>query len=65
MKKLKLSLFLIILGNILYLLHRYIFDKLTSPLGEFTSGLLLGISIGINLIGIILTISYIKEQEKK
>lgn len=38
MKKLKLSLFLIILGNILYLLHRYIFDKLTSPLGEFTSG---------------------------
>ena len=53
LKNLTLGLFLIILGNILYMC--YIF---------FSSGLLLGQSIGINLVGIIISALYVKNNSK-
>ena len=66
MNKLKSGgLSLIILGNILYLVYIYFSGKETSTFSEFTSGLLLGMSIGINLIGIILTAMYMSKQDKK
>ena len=67
MKK-KLGLFLIILGNLLYLSYIYFSGNETSNFGQFTSGLLLGLSIGTNLIGIVITSIYIsknKELENK
>lgn len=62
MKKLKTGISLIILGNILYLVYIFASSK-TSSFGEFSSGLLVGLSIGCNLIGIILTTSYIANNK--
>lgn len=56
MNKEKLGISLIILGNILYLSYIFFCNNETTSFGNFTSGLLLGISIGINLIGIIITV---------
>lgn len=53
LKRLKVSVALIILGNLLYLALSFFSDS-NSSFQEFTSGLLLGLSIGINLIGILL-----------
>ena len=36
----------------------------TSNFGDFGSGILLGLSIGINLIGIIITVKYISQSHK-
>ena len=64
MKNAKIGLYLIILGNLLYVSYIFFGQKETSNLCEFTSGLLLGLSISINLVGIILSvISLAKEQE--
>lgn len=52
MKNLKTSLLLIILGNILYLAYIFFASSETISFGEFSSGLLVGLSIGCNLIGI-------------
>lgn len=66
MKNAKTGLYLIILGNLLYLSYIFFGQNETSNLNEFTSGLLLGLSISINLVGIILSaISLAKEQENK
>ncbi len=64
MKKEKLGLFLIILGNLLYLSYIYFSGNETSNFGQFTSGLLLGLSIGTNLIGIIITSMYISKNKE-
>lgn len=62
MKNAKIGLYLIILGNLLYISYIFFGQNETSNLGEFTSGLLLGLSISINLVGIILSaISLAKE----
>lgn len=62
MKKLKGGVSLVILGNILYLV--YIFCGYSvSSFGEFTSGLLLGLSVGISLIGIIMLIIYVLKEK--
>ena len=53
---------LIILGNVLYILYSFFKGKEFSAFGDFTLGLLLGLSIGINLIGIILTIIYYSKK---
>lgn len=45
MKNLKIGIFLIILGNLLYLLNLYFGSNGSSPFGDFTSG---GISRIIN-----------------
>ena len=66
MNKLKTGISLIILGNILYLSYIFFTGNETSSFGEFTKGLLLGLSVGINLVGIILSIIYVaKEKNEK
>ena len=66
MNKLKMGIFLIILGNILYLSYIFFTGNETSSFGEFTKGLLLGVSVGVNLVGIILSIIYVaKEKNEK
>lgn len=64
MKKEKLGISLIILGNILYLAYIFFCKNETTPFGDFTSGVLLGLSIGINLIGIVITVAYISKNKK-
>lgn len=68
MKELKTGISLIILGNLLYLAYIFFCVKETTSFGDFSSGLLLGLSIGCNFIGIILTVAYMsknnEEQEK-
>ena len=59
-----LSLFLIILGNILYMCYIYFNSNVSSSTNEFSSGLLLGLSIGINLVGIIILALYVKNNNK-
>ncbi len=62
LKRLKTSLILIVLGEIL----SWFLDLSDgSDFSEFTSGLLLGLSVGMKLIGIILlVISMAKYKEK-
>ena len=64
MNKLKMGIFLIILGNILYLSYIFFTGNETSSFGEFTKGLLLGLSVGTNLVGIILSIIYVSKEKK-
>ena len=64
MKKLKAGTLLIILGNLLYLAYIYFCGNETSNLGDFSSGLLLGLSVGVNLVGIILTMAYMSKNNK-
>ena len=62
LKRLKTSLILIVLGEIL----SWFLDLSSgSDFSDFTSGLLLGLSVGMKLIGIILlVISVVKYKEK-
>ncbi len=64
MNKGKTGILMIILGNILYLAYTFFCSNETTPFGEFSAGLLLGLSIGINLTGIILLALYISKNEK-
>ena len=64
MNKLKMGISLIILGNILYLSYIPFTGNETSSFGEFTKGLLLGLSVGTNLVGIILLIIYVSKEKK-
>lgn len=64
MKNLTLGLFLIILGNILCMCYIYFNGNESSSTSEFRSGLLLGLSIGINLVGIIISALYVKNNNK-
>lgn len=63
MNKLKIGIFLTILGNILYLSYIFFAGNETSSFGEFTKGLLLGLSVGTNLVGIILSIIYVAKRQ--
>ena len=65
MKKLKTGTLLIILGNLLYLAYIYFCGNETSVFGDFSSGLLLGLSIGCNLVGIVLTVAYMSKNNKE
>lgn len=65
MKKLKTGLSLIVLGNFLYLASTVFNENEASDLSNFTSGLLIGLSIGCNLIGIILVVSYMAEENEE
>ena len=65
MKKLKTGTLLIVLGNLLYLAYIYFCGNETSDFGNFSSGLLLGLSIGCNLIGIVLTVAYMTKNNKE
>lgn len=63
-KKLKLSVLLIILGEILSFALDLFDNNDISEFCEFTTGVLLGISVGMKLIGIILLIYYIVKFNK-
>lgn len=65
MSKLKTGLSLIVLGNVLYLAYTFFTKGGNSSFGDFASGVLLGISIGINLIGIVLSALYVSNENKK
>ena len=58
------GLLLIILGNLLYLSYIFFGNKISSSFSEFSSGVLLGLSIGTNLVGIIITSKNIAENSK-
>ena len=62
MKKTKIGLGLIILGNLLYCLNE-VLTLSSSDFGDFISGFLFGISVGINIVGIILIILLLKKEE--
>ena len=64
MKNLKIGTSLIILGNLLYLSYIYFCSNEISDFGNFSSGILLGLSIGCNLVGIVLTVAYMSKNNK-
>lgn len=64
MNKSKAGISLIILGNILYLAYIFFKRNEVSSIGDFGSGILLGLSIGTNLVGIILTAAYIAKEKE-
>lgn len=64
MKQLKSGISLIALGNLLYLMYIFFVKGDSSNFGDFTSGLLLGLSIGTNLVGIVLSGIYISKNSK-
>lgn len=63
MNKLKSGISLIILGNALYLAYIFFAKDSSTSVGDFTSGLLLGLSIGTNIVGIILSVIYISKNK--
>lgn len=65
MNKLKSGISLIILGNLLYLCYIYFAGNEKGSFSDFSSGLLLGLSIGCNFIGIILAASYASKNNAK
>ncbi len=64
-KNAKLGIVLIILGIILLLAYFAFGGNETSNFGQFSQGVLLGLSIGINLVGIILTVSGLGKTKKE
>ena len=64
MKKENYGILLIILGNLLYLSYIFFENKISSSFNEFSSGVLLGLSIGTNLVGIIIISKNIAENSK-
>lgn len=64
MNKLKTGILLIILGNVLYFVYTFFAKNIASDFGDFVNGVLLGISISSNLIGIILTVAYSAKEDK-
>lgn len=65
MNQLKIGTFLIVLGNLLYLAFTFFTGNETSSFGDFCSGLLVGLSIGCNFIGIILIVAYMAKKDKE
>lgn len=65
MKKENYGILLIILGNLLYLSYIFFGSKVSSNFGDFSSGVLLGLSVATNLVGIIITAKNIAENSKK
>ena len=63
MKNIKIGTFLIVLGNLLYLAFTVFSKDEISSFGQFTSALLVGLSIGCNLIGIILLVAYMSKNK--
>ena len=61
MKDLKISIILIIIGNLLYITNHFSTENIN--INDFVSGLLVGISIGVNLIGIVLSAKYVAKNK--
>lgn len=58
------GIWLIVVGNILYLASMIFGGNETSNFGDISSGVLFGLSLGCNLIGIILAVKEIKSNKK-
>lgn len=58
------GIWLIVVGNILYLASVIFGGSTRSDFSDFSSGVLVGLSLGCNLIGIILAVKEIKSNEK-
>lgn len=65
MKKLILGISLIVFSIILYISKNYFSKQETTNFDKFSSGILIGLSIGIFLVGIIMIVCYIVERIKK
>lgn len=65
MKNLKVGIFLMVLGSLLNLAYTVFSGNETSSFGDFSSGLLIGLSIGCSLVGIILMVSYMAKNKEK
>lgn len=65
MKRLKAGTVLIVLGCLLCAAYLYFCKNEVSAFGDFSSGILIGMSIGCNFVGIILTVSCMAEKNKK
>ena len=63
MKRLQIGIALIILGNLLNFAYICFCGNETSDFGSFTSDLLLGLSIGCNIVGIILTVVFMSKNK--
>lgn len=63
-KQLKIGINLVVIGELLYFIQSYLSKNYTN-LNEFISGLILGLSIGINLIGIIILIVSTTKKDNK
>lgn len=65
MKKLILGIALTVFSIILYISKNYFSKQETTNFDKFSSGILIGLSIGIFLVGIIMIVCYIVERIKK
>lgn len=65
MKELKTGLSLVVLGNICYILYIYFSKDSTTNLSDFLSGLILGISVGTNIVGITTIAKYMGRNKNK
>lgn len=65
MKKLILGISLTVFSIIIYISKNYFSKQETTNFDKFSSGILIGLSIGIFLVGIIMIICYIVEKNKK
>ena len=65
MNKLKIGISLIVLGNILYLAFICFARTGGGNFADFSNGLLVGLSIGCNFIGIIFTVAYMSRNNSK
>lgn len=65
MNELKTGLSLVVLGNICYILYIYFSKDSTTNLSDFLSGLILGLSVGTNIVGITTIAKYMGRNKKK
>lgn len=63
-KNVRVSAVLLILGEMLYWLLTYFFKNSTSNFSELTSGILLGLSVGMKIVGIILLLISLAKYSK-
>ena len=63
-KNLKTGFTLIVMGEILYFANVFFSSPIETSVGEFASGLLLGLSIAINLVVIILNAIYFAKGKR-
>ena len=63
-KEIKISIVLIIMGEALFLVNKYILVDKTGNITNFTSGVLVGISLGLKLTALIILIIQILKKEK-
>ena len=59
MNELKAGLSLVVIANICYVLYIYFSKDNTTNLSDFLSGLILGLSVGANIVGITTIAKYI------